>query len=108
MRQVLLELPIFHYSEAMIRKWGTDFMFIVAMLAYITRVWGYVGGSIVRVVADSVSASDGACLSMYMVCNWCVYLVSGKQLHIAFRRYQVLYTPSRIFARCNICVRLTV
>jgi hypothetical protein len=38
---VLLELPIFHYSEVILRTMSHDAMLMVSMLAYIIRVYGY-------------------------------------------------------------------
>lgn len=38
---VLLELPIFHYSDRIMKVMSHDSMFMVAMVAYIFRVLGY-------------------------------------------------------------------
>ena len=38
---VLLELPIFHFSDYLLSKLGHDFLFIASMLAYSMRVFGY-------------------------------------------------------------------
>lgn len=38
---VLLELPIFFYSEYLLRKMGHDQLFLLAMAAYVVRVFGY-------------------------------------------------------------------
>ena len=38
---VLLELPIFHFSEELLAKLGHDNLFLVSMLAYASRVIGY-------------------------------------------------------------------
>jgi PPP family 3-phenylpropionic acid transporter len=38
---VLFELPIFHYSKSLLRYWGHDWLFLVAMSAYSIRVLGY-------------------------------------------------------------------
>ncbi|CAB9528455.1 Major facilitator superfamily domain containing [Seminavis robusta] len=38
---VLLELPIFHFSDYLLSKLGHDVLFLLSMLAYSTRVIGY-------------------------------------------------------------------
>jgi MFS family permease len=38
---VLMELPIFHYSKWLLKHWGHDVLFAVAMLSYVIRVLGY-------------------------------------------------------------------
>lgn len=38
---VILELPIFHYSDVLLKRMSQDAMFMVAILAYIIRVYGY-------------------------------------------------------------------
>ncbi|CAB9524894.1 Major facilitator superfamily domain-containing protein 6 [Seminavis robusta] len=38
---VLLELPIFHFSEYLLSKLGHDVLFLLSMFAYSTRVIGY-------------------------------------------------------------------
>lgn len=38
---VLFELPIFHYSKHLLSTWGHDKLFMIAMVAYIIRAFGY-------------------------------------------------------------------
>eukprot|EP00980_Cylindrotheca_fusiformis_P030945 scaffold25665_cov113-Cylindrotheca_fusiformis.AAC.5 len=38
---VLFEIPVFHYSKYLLEKWGHDFLFVVAMVAYAIRALGY-------------------------------------------------------------------
>lgn len=38
---VLFELPVFHYSQFLLRHLGHDFLFVSAMVAYVFRVLGY-------------------------------------------------------------------
>ncbi|CAJ1948299.1 unnamed protein product [Cylindrotheca closterium] len=38
---VLLEVPIFHNSKYLLKEWGHDKLFMIAMIAYIIRAFGY-------------------------------------------------------------------
>jgi len=38
---VLFEIPIFQYSEYLLKEWGHDKLFIIAMVAYVIRAFGY-------------------------------------------------------------------
>ena len=38
---VLFEIPIFHNSKYLLKEWGHDLLFVISMLAYSVRVFGY-------------------------------------------------------------------
>jgi hypothetical protein len=38
---VVFEIPIFHYSNYLLKEWGHDVLFVIAMVAYVIRAFDY-------------------------------------------------------------------